>query len=91
MFFTVMAAFEYTQYGGKNLVQSFQKLENAEKFAEEMKNDFLSYIQKKGALDREESYEKEFGLYFYGISEDGKDFCAVKIEKTDFWDSEYED
>lgn len=84
-FYTVTAHFDMAQYSDIR-VESFRKLENANIFAKEMKEQFLQEIS-EGKLDTEQS-DQEYGrcFYFYGVSENGENFCKVYTEEVTFND-----
>ena len=89
-FYTVSAKFSWSQYEDLE-VESFLKLENANKFAEEQWEVFLSKIQDR-KLDKEQTEEEiNDGLRrYYGVDEDGENIVGIDVVKTTFKDEEIE-
>lgn len=88
-FYLVTANFDMAEYGHLE-VETFLNPENAIKFAESMKQEFIDEIPWNGALDEEEtvyeSYESDDLFYFYGVSENGENFVTIRVKAKKFAD-----
>lgn len=93
-FFTVTANFDMVSHSELE-VESFLHPENAIKFAEKMKENFLNDIPEDGSLDEESSFHEHtegFFLetneifHFYGVSKNGENYITISVTKTNFKD-----